>query len=321
VEPEAPPPADATSPTRSITLPLTVVLLLAAAWYTCLGFIYSQRLGLRGGTVRYHYRQAIEVSHLDLELHAAGVRRFAERNGRLPADLQECEAETPKLLDLLVWSQANQAACDWRKLEGLGHRVYEPWWRDRALVAYGKLPDPPGAAFDYLALPVLYQPQAAAPRAPTALRSDEAFSAAVKPFVEANGGAPAPSAQPFVLRSLAIDALEPRLALLQSRAGALTVLRWGGGALIILVGLLVCLVWDRRSGARLRIHAGATIGALIGAGCIVLVLNAAHFESYGFRSTDLGRLERLQLLRQAVERGDVLPEVAKLAREQIEALP
>jgi hypothetical protein len=115
--PESSPP-DTLRHKSTIILPLFVGMMVTGLWGG-LGFIAAACLN------QYTFMKTLDVKpfllscQTDLRLRAAGIRRFAEREGRLPDTLALCERDTVGLREWLEMSFA--AARRLKKLSaGLG---------------------------------------------------------------------------------------------------------------------------------------------------------------------------------------------------------
>jgi hypothetical protein len=286
---------------------------------------------------------AHQVLGWELELREVGIRRFAARTGRLPETLAECEADTPGLGQLYVWSMTMPP----------GHQVVqlvdaalaEPWWT-------GTGSGQPPAVLDCLGLPVFYKPDARTPPAEYAHSpwrlGGRAFSSEVNAYLEARGGIPAPPVAEFVLGSLlerewgvaearrrqAAEQQRRRLLdeaeALETRRERLTAVAWGGAGFILALFLVATCLWRGTAAAWKPVASAAAFAAALiplvflsrpGAEPDSVIMCYAPMEAKHYQTSQLLKGERMRILDEAVARGEITPGVAAVARQHIQALP
>ncbi len=320
-------------------LPLAVTLLLASAWAGLLGY-RSLLASIEAGAYLSHNRACMMASRLELELRAAGIRRFAARTGRLPNDLKECEADAPAFHAFILHyagkagtqqdeSGASSGLYAWRKQGFDFQTVDEPWLVEtqgfRLRPTLTSVPPPP-KELDYLSLPIMYLPGRKTPPigepCSAWYESSQKLSGLVLEFLKATGGAPPSADKPFLLTTPFLHSRALEAEKRNRRHLLISAFFWPGLLTILIVGVVTSVLWRPGRGgmaSKLALLIPSAIGSLF-----LLSTNAMRSTCYAmsrFRSSHLSRAERIQLLDEAERAGNVPPDIAARARKQIEDLP
>ncbi len=142
----------------SVSVPLVCLILIGSIWFT--GFYYL--INLSSEYIRYSRSQFLRskrLCFLQLSLHAAGVRYCAEKIGRLPESLYECEKDIPGIENMINWVYGNndivyEDIIDKYLLKpGV---INEPWLKTEGIVGYSPGTPPPSASQDIFGLPIIY---------------------------------------------------------------------------------------------------------------------------------------------------------------------
>ncbi len=304
-------------PRRPWTFSLAVGILISGLWLAAA--IPAVYWTLRGTDGESYVNQAVlELARTDLALRAAGLRRYAEVNGHLPADLAGCGSLCPTLADVLqhIREPSHPAA-----EEPLLLYIDEAWVSEVVSRDHG-VPAAPGAAQDLFGLPIVYRKGVEEPDEGSFL-SSEPLPPLVERFVASKGTPPSPSPEPFTLASLF---LRERLSdIAWHERTAIAVL---SAALLGFLALLVGTFWRTIRSRRVRSSTWGKVG--VAAATFVSTLTvflglatttATCYARSRFRTRSLSKGERLVLLEKAVRTGDVPPAVEKAARAYLEKLP
>ena len=269
-------------------------------------------------------RPMLELLRTDLELHRAGVLRYAEHHGALPRDLSEAAPEMPLIESFVDWHRARKlAGCQKARAPALclqGARfslLDESWYTapDSAADRSGTGRRPP-AELSVLGLPLLYRRELSSTLASRQdwVRSNERFGPLVREFLTQTGGVPPPTGSMFYLNEPYRRALRAHIDALWAHARWLSAYLYGGAILIGLAALV--------SAARLRRRAlvvAAVASIVVGTTVYLGVLEFGYrWPVYVTRRTlttsSIGKKERRSVLEQALLSGEIDPEQAALAR-------
>jgi len=302
-------------PSRAV--PITTTVVLAGVW---LGIfqVHGYWAAREAGGERSYYGPAVALARTQLELTAAGLRRCAARAGALPARLEACTDDTPRLEALFAWVEAHK--------DSAGHLRYqvetvdEPWHRG-AYSAWkeGQAGPAPPPGHDFFGLPLIYRPGQRAPE------SEAWVDATTRPDPDLQrflGRAPPASPRPFALSSVFLQQRVSRQAKLDRKAWNARALQLGGFLGVVLAGVVLTLRWRGKKSrwpGKLAMGLGGGLSVLFVLGSAVFT--ATCYAMAQFRSSSMSRADRLALLDEAVRKGEVPREVARTARRYIEKLP
>jgi len=277
------------------------------------------------GRQRY-YVEAVEISRVDLALRAVGIRRFAEKTGRLPDSPSECLDVTPGLQEWIAWADRLPYRDDWATHpDRISDRIEEPWsprGMYYSLDAEGQ-PPVPDPLLDVFGLPVSYDHSDPFEPPDDAVLSTDPLPAGVIEFLESHGGVPAESPKPFSLSSATLAANRQVIRDARwKRLGA-----WGRllGGIVLWIGAWVVVgrVWRTRQPGRAG-RVALTVSSVLTGLAALLGLAATGATCYlpgRFSTRHLSREKRLEILDAAVDEGDVREDVAERARRYIRELP
>jgi len=269
-------------------------------------------------------RPMLELLRTDLELHRAGLLRYAEHHGALPRDLSEAAPEMPLIESFVDWHRARElAGCQKARFSALCLQearfslLDEPWFTAADSVADLSDTGPrPPAELSVLGLPLLYRRELSSTLASRQdwVRSDERFSPLVQEFLTQAGGVPPPTSSVFYLNEPYRKALRAHIDTLWARARWLSAYLYGGAILIGLAALV--------SAARLRRRAlvvAAMASIVVGPTVYLGVLEFGYcwpvrVTRRTLTTSSIGKKERRSVLEQALLAGEIDPEQAALAR-------
>jgi hypothetical protein len=319
-------------PKRPISYPVLLAIIIAAwgIWFGGSWVIRWDAAGeLRSST---KYEPPIKLCRLELELRSIAIKRFAERTGRLPQSLTECDSDGLHIDDWLSWAKENLTRGDDLTLNFIvAHpdRLDEPWTplalRAENALHEDKLPQGPrtSVAQDLFGLPIVYE-KGHKPRHDLSwVGSSDALSPEIEKFVAAQGVVPTPAPGEFALSSLFVrNTLSHFDDLAYIAWLAPFSLLWGNAIFAVtFVGIIV--KWRR---SRVKQHGKVWI---VNAGLIAGVMvffslaktSATCYVTAPFRSSFLSRAKRLEILEKSVKSGEIPQDVADRARGYIENLP
>jgi uncharacterized membrane protein len=254
----------------------------------------------------------------DLRLRAAGIRRFAEREGRLPDTLALCERDTVGLREWLDWNLKINTRYDEHDFEAVMNVNH---FFNRSRNAYYVRNN----SLDLFGLPIIYVRREGIPNDPSYIRSSDPLSE-VKSYLKEKGGIAAPAPAPFALSSPVLRyAISMNRDVEESGSFCLFV----GCVGMIIAALTTTVILFRWKGPRLsRSDGWSLIGATFGAIliCVIVLFILGHisvaFLPVGNRRYltlyDLDPSDRLRLLGDVIRRGEASEEVVRRSRDYIE---
>jgi hypothetical protein len=321
---------------RRTLILLAVVIALGGAWA---GFFMWEIYwtGRDAGSEKYYYQPSIELCRVELFLRAASVRRFAAREGRLPASLSECRDDTISFDAFATWlasgsytgissgSCALSSAPEIRPWI-LSH-LNEPWHPSEYGRLKERIPDPskaarPEADQDLFGLPIVYLQSAGARPVSDVVLSSDPFPLEIQCYLVAHGGVPPPCRDDFALASLFIEDRLQHIKPKQLRADiTLYVGLFGGVAFIILTVLLALRVFKTPGRRRRWLIPATLVGGMAAFTGFASTKVVMCYAPSSFSTSGCRRQDRLHLLDEAVQHGRVTAETAARARKYIEQLP
>lgn len=272
------------------------------------------------------YGEGVEVSRVDLALRAVGIRRFAEKTGRLPVDLAEARSLTPTLQEWVAWADDLPRRDDYRNDPiRISDRIEEPWSPYGAWYYHdaGVQPPVPDPDLDVIGLPITYDCSKPLESPEFSVLSSDPLPSGVLEYLESQGGVPAEAPQPFSLSSATlISNLEVVRDAKRKRWGAWVPLL-GGIAVWILAWVLVRRVWRSYESGRAGRVTVKVMSVIAGLAAVVGLLGtgATCYSRATFTTRRLNKEKRLGLLDAAVQEGKIRKDVAERARRYIRELP
>jgi hypothetical protein len=334
----------------SRALPVVLTIVIAALWFTIF-HLASYSANRSAGGHRSYIHDALTMSYLQLELVVAGVRRCAARMGRQPANLAEC-ADIPRLSHLAATMHPRKDLG--AALEDYDSVLDEPWYPSSRSTRATRRDSPspvkrseePDRGFDYLGLPIVYRVDAPVPREAAgtpgsfamrpmivlpselgvteepdgSLHSSAPLQPLIRAYLVATGGEPPASPRPFAVSSIFLRHHLEELQRVERTARITFALEWGGLLGILIIGVTICVLWrgrPTRTGGKVAITVAGVVATLLSLGSLGAFV-ASCYVMARFSASGLRRAERLALLEEAVVRGEVPLEVARLARGYIE---
>jgi len=249
-----------------------------------------------------YFQKALDTCRSELASRAVAVRRFAQRTGRLPESLSECEKDLVRI---------EEAAPNY-----YSRVIHEPLSMNPPIKDGVAAPQ---ITQDFLGLPIIYKRGQQKADDRSWFLSSEALPEELELYLKEHGGIPAPSVEPFALSSLF---LRDRLALLHGQDMKVMMSRWlllSGLAIIIVCSIVFAERWRRFSASSAgRVMRGMSVLAIV---CGMILLSTTPCRKLPrsiFRS--VSEQERLRILDNAVKRGEVPDDVAESTRTYIRKL-
>ncbi len=279
---------------RSPALAAGIGILAVLAWWVLAGMANAW-LTTDFGRSRSYYERGLKAFRWELAVRAATVRRFAQRTGHLPDSLSQCEND---------FIHAEDAFLE----------------RFRFAFENPRNPYVPNLAVwqDFLGLPILYtQGQQSAEE--WRFLSSDPLPSELESYLKEHGGVPAASPEPFAVSSLFMRDVLRKLNH-QEMMTMIWLIGFLGGTAIIIGGCIFLGMKWRRFGPSTM--GTATLGISLFSACLGLLspsLTTCYIPAI-FIPRAVTLEKRLQILDDAVKRGEVSEDVAKAARLHIKKM-
>jgi hypothetical protein len=257
------------------------------------------------------YAPFLSASRLDLQLHAVGVKRFRQAEGRLPETLAQGTYRAATRQDWFSWAKnkAETSHADGEMLDLHGETLAT------------RTPFP----LDMLGLPVIYRCGADNAGDAGWVRSTDPLDSRIDAYLREQGVLPTPASEPFALTTTAYQDATAKIQTGKARITLYRSVRNVGFIALIATTLIAVFFWKGPQPVRRDvIYPMWALSILILAVLLAPAVPAYSSIRSGPRWKTLNyynKSRRLQFLDKAIQLRAVDPETARLSRDYIDNLP